>query len=578
MINLPFFKPVTLGGNKIKPTVLLVLDGWGIAPHSAGNAITLAKTPNLSSLFTRYPHGQLIASGESVGLPANEVGNTEVGHLTLGAGRTVYQDLKRINVEIEDGSFFENRAFLGAVSHIRRTQGKLHIMGLVGTGNVHSSIEHFYALLKFCQKNELKNTRLHLFTDGRDTAPQEAEVEIAKIEEYLKENKTAQIASISGRYYAMDRDRRWERTEKAYKAIVLGKGVTAASGVAAVKNAYAKSLTDEFIEPTVILTQEGAVVGSVESGDAIIFFNFRVDRVRQLTMAFVLAEFEKLTSFEFGYAPGTEIEEGKATFARTFVREKWPQNIFFVTMTEYHKKLPVSAIAYGPIVVADSFSDVIARVNLRQLHMAESEKERFVTYYFDGMRETRVPGEDVVIVPSPKVSTYDKKPEMSVFKLVQEFKKALAKDIYNLFVINFANPDMVAHTGNLKATIEAIETTDKAVGEVFEMINTVGGNLIITADHGNAEELISFPSTSFFFTSAEGEVNTDHSNNPVPILLVSERLKSGLLNLPQGELSDVAPTVISLMGLSVPASMKGKNLLALSPETSSPGGAGNYKP
>jgi len=278
-------------------------------------------------------------------------------------------------------------------------------------------------------------------------------------------------------------------------------------------------------------------------------------------MAFVLQGFESLKSFEFGYAPGTEIEEGKATFAATFNREKWPQNMFFVTMTEYHKKLPVSAIAYGPIVVENSFSDIISQANFRQMHMSESEKERFVTYYFDGMKEMRASGEDVVIVPSPKVATYDKKPDMSVFKLVAEFRKELAKDIYHFFVINFANPDMVAHTGNLNATIAAVEATDKAVGQMVEMLRAVGGTLVVTADHGNAEELISFPTTSFFFTSSGGEVNTDHSNNPVPVIFVNSMLEGKAMNLPQGALSDIAPTILSLMGLSIPKEMTGRNLL-----------------
>ena len=561
MFNLPFFKPLKLGGNKIKPFVLLVLDGWGIAPPSQGNAISLAKTPNINGLLSRFPRAQLIASGESVGLPANEVGNTEVGHLAIGAGRTVFQDLKRINLAIEDTTFFENKAFHSALNHARRFNSKIHIMGLVGTGNVHSSIEHLDALLKFCQKFEVRGVKIHVFTDGRDTPPQEAAVEIARIFESLKETGVAEIATISGRYYGMDRDRRWERTEKAYKAIVLGKGVTAPGPVEAVKAAYAKGLTDEFIEPTVILNKEGLPCGTVENNDVIIFFNFRVDRVRQLTMAFVLQGFESLKSFEFGYAPGTEIEEGKATFAATFNREKWPQNMFFVTMTEYHKKLPVSAIAYGPIVVENSFSDIISQANFRQMHMSESEKERFVTYYFDGMKEMRASGEDVVIVPSPKVATYDKKPDMSVFKLVAEFRKEPAKDIYHFFVINFANPDMVAHTGNLNATIAAVEATDKAVGQMVEMLRAVGGTLVVTADHGNAEELISFPTTSFFFTSSGGEVNTDHSNNPVPVIFVNSMLEGKAMNLPQGALSDIAPTILSLMGLSIPKEMTGRNLL-----------------
>ena len=543
----------------IKPVVLLVLDGYGIAPASAGNAITQAGTPYMNQLLNSYPHGELIASGESVGLPANEVGNTEVGHLTLGAGRVILQDLKRISLAIEDTTFFDNRAFLHALAHCRKFNSKMHLLGLVGTGNVHSSIDHFYGLLQFFKKAEFRNVYYHLFTDGRDTAPKEAGEVIDQIQIYIDDNKIGQIASISGRYYAMDRDRRWDRTEKAYRTIVLGRGQTALSSRDAVSAAYAQGLTDEFIEPTVIMSGSKPVA-TVDDNDAVVFFNFRVDRARQLTMAFVLPDFERLTSFEFGYAPGTDQEEGKATFKGTFNREKWARNIFFVTMTEYHKKLPVSEVAYGPQRVSDGLASVVSSSNFRQMHMSESEKERFVTYYFDGMNERPVVGEEVSIVASPKVATYDKKPEMSVFRLVKEFRKRLSRGIYHFFIINFANPDMVAHTGNLKATIAAVEVVDRAIRELVEAVKAVDGTVIITADHGNAEELLSFESTSFFYTTGVGKVNTDHSNNPVPVIFVNRRYAGRSVTLSKGSLADVAPTILMMMGLTVPVTMTGRNL------------------
>ena len=557
-----FLKRKTFKGNKIKPTVLLVLDGYGLAPASSGNAISLAKTPNYQSYLKKYPSGELIASGESVGLPANEKGNTEVGHLMLGAGRIIYQDLKRINMAIDDGSFYENSTLLAAVSHLKRYNSTFHIMGLVGTGKVHSSIEHLYALLKFCMKSDIRNVYLHLFTDGRDTPPQEALEQITKLEEFLRANKVAEIATISGRYYAMDRDRRWDRTQKAYQAIVAGEGQKAASATEAIQKAYQNRLSDEFIEPTVILNGN-LPKATVGNNDVVIFFNYRVDRVRQLTMSFVVSDFEKLKSFEFGYAPGTELEEGRATFNQTFIRGKWPQNLFFVTMTEYHKKLPVGGIIFGPLVVDNTLAHVISNANMCQMHMAESEKERFVTYYFDGMHEEPPKGEEVDIIASPKVPTYDKKPEMSVFKLVDAFRKQMKKDKYHFFIINFANPDMVAHSGNLKATISAIEYTDRAMGEIVEMVLSANGTVIVTADHGNAEELMTFPGTAFFFTTSEGLVNTDHSNNPVPVIIVNQAMGGRPAKMAPGGLYDIAPTVLSLMNIPLPAKMTGRNLLGV---------------
>lgn len=560
-----------LGGDKvtrlplvegaIKPVMLLILDGYGIAPMSEGNAIARAKKPNLDRLFASYPHGELVASGESVGLPANEVGNTEVGHLNMGAGRTMLQDLKRIDKAIEQNEFDDNRAFVHTLGHIAKTGGKLHLMGMLSTGRVHSAANHFWALIDFCRKRGVSKVYLHLFTDGRDAPPEEGAKLLEEAETKLKNLGIGEIASVAGRYYAMDRDKRWERTEKAYKAIVLGEGETATSASEAVKANYAKQITDEFVPPTVIL-KEGKPVATIDDNDGVIFFNYRIDRPRQLTMALVMPDFEQLHSFKFGYVNDIEKAEGEVRIKQTFVRGKVPKNIFMVTMTQYQERMPVSEIAFPPEQVEKSLAVVLAANNLRQMHMSESEKERFVTYYFDGLREERQIGEETDIVPSPKVATYDKRPQMSVFGLVSKLYEVLAKDTYHFIVMNMANPDMVAHTGNLKASIKAVEYTDRAVGEVAEMILKKNGTLLITADHGNAEELLTYEQGSFYVTSGKGVKNTDHSNNLVPLLAINRLWQGKNILLPQGTLADVAPTVLGLMGLPKPEVMTGRNLFS----------------
>jgi len=543
----------------VKPVVLLILDGFGLAPDSKGNAISVAKTPTIDSFYKNYPSGELIASGESVGLPANEVGNTEVGHLVLGAGRVIYQDLRRINESIADDSFFEKKAFLQVHEHLKKNNSNLHLVGLVSSGSVHSSLIHFYAMLKFCEMKGIKNVFLHLVTDGRDADPKEGIEVVTKMQKYIDSTTVGKVATIGGRYYYMDRDARWERTEKAYKTMVLGKGNRAESAIEAVKASYGKNITDEFIEPTVIVNQ-GKPVGLVNDNDAIIFTNFRIDRPKQLTMAFVVPGFEQLDPKIFGYS--TEVKKAKEELgsAKTFNRVKVLQNLFFVTMTEYQKNLPVSAIVFGSEPIIKPLAEIIAGANFKQLHMAESEKERFVTHYFNGMRDTSFNGEDVVIIPSPKIPTYDKKPEMSVKELVKEFSRQIDKNIYKFIVMNFANCDMVAHTGNLTATIKAVEHVDKAIAKVADKILAVGGSLIITADHGNAEELLGFSSKTFFVTSAPGDMNTDHTGNPVPVFIISNELK-GKGKLPKGELSDIAPSVLGLLNLKTPVEMTGKDLL-----------------
>jgi len=557
MFNLPVFAKHK---NTISPHVLVVLDGFGLAPASEGNAISLAKTPNYTSYTREYPNTQLIASGESVGLPANEVGNTEVGHLTMGAGRVILQYLKRIDLAIEKGVFFDNKAFISASNHSKIHKSKFHILGLVGSGRVHSSINHLYALLQFCKKESLSEVYLHLFTDGRDSPPKEGEGIMQELESHLRAIRIGKIASVTGRYYAMDRDRRWERTEKVYKALVSGQAIQTFTAVDAVKSAYARGLTDEFIEPTLI-AEKGNQPVLISDNDSIVFFNFRVDRPKQLTMSFVLPDFEHLRSFDFGYDPETNKKIGEIQLGKTFSREKILKNIFMVTMTEYEKGLPVSDIAFGREVVKNPLPLVLSDAGLRQMHMSESEKERFVKYYFNGLREDKVPGEDDHIVPSPKVPTYDKKPEMSLPKLVKEFVRELKKNEYHFFIINFANPDMVGHTGNLKQTIKAIEYVDKYLGELVSNTLSHDGVVLITGDHGNAEELLTFPASTYFITSAKGIVNTDHSNNPVPLVLIAKKFKGSNVSLTQGALCDIAPTILGLMGIVKPPEMTGKNLL-----------------
>lgn len=553
----------------VGPCVLVVLDGYGIAPPSSGNAITLAKKPNLDMLTSSYPSSSLIASGESVGLPANEVGNSEVGHLTIGAGRVVLQDLERINKAISDGDFYDNKSLLQLSSHLVTNsspetrgssgQAKLHIMGLVSTGKVHSSIDHLYALLEFVKRRELKNVFLHLFTDGRDAAPNAGIEVITKLTDYLKVNQVAKIATISGRYYAMDRDRRWERTEAAYNAMVLGKGKQASDPLVAVKSYYDNAITDEFIEPTVIMSG-ASPTATIDDGDGIFFFNFRADRAIQLSLAFSMKNFESLKSFEMshqqGFARTKEKEQSK--FSQTFNRQKVPQNLFFVTMRSYHKDIPASAVAFGPINVVNSLPEVLSAKGFKQAHIAESEKEKMVGYYFDGLREDKYFGEDVYIIASQRVATYDKHPEMSAKKITQEFTKQLLKGQYHFFVINFANPDMVAHSGNLQATIRGVEVVDECIGELYKNIMKQNGTLIITADHGNAEEMQSFKNSSFFYTSQTGSINTEHSNNPVPLIIANNSLRGR--KLLSGSLGDVAPTILAIMNVVKPPEMIGKNL------------------
>lgn len=511
---------------RLKPLVLIILDGWGEAPESDSNAITRATKPFWDKVSVAYPHTRLLASGEEVGLPKGEAGNSEVGHLNIGAGLIVYQELPRINMAISDGSFLQNKAFLAAAENVKKNKTSLHIMGLVGHGGVHSSVEHLYAVLWFSKAQGLKDVYVHLFTDGRDSPPTSGQGVIKGVVDKMREIGIGKIASICGRYYAMDRDNRWERTKRSYFLLVEGEGKHISDPIAEIGALYETGVTDEFVEPSLVTTE--GKTRSVKDGDSVIFFNFRSDRARQLTRAFV-----------------------DPTFGE-FSPRKFLKNIVFVAMTEYEKNLPVLT-AFPPPNILYPLAAVISMQDLKQLHIGETEKYAHVTYFFNGGREDPYPGEDRVHMPSPKVATYDQKPEMSALEITDYVYNRLQQDLYDVYIVNFANADMVAHTGSTEKTIKAIETLDYCMERISNLVLSKGGVVIITADHGNAEVLID---------RASGRADTEHSTNPVPFIVVSDIFKQQQnLKLPVGILADVAPTVLSLLGFTAPSTMTGRNLL-----------------
>jgi 2,3-bisphosphoglycerate-independent phosphoglycerate mutase len=538
----------------IKPVVLIVLDGWGIAPPGPGNAIALAKTPSFDRFWTVYPHTQLGASGETVGLPPSEDGNSETGHLNIGAGNIIYQDLPRINMAIAEGAFFKIPAFLLAAEHAKNNQSSLHLLGLISDAGVHSSLAHLFALLRFAKDQGVPKVLLHLFTDGRDSPPTSSLTYINSIKKKTEEIGIGKISSLVGRYFAMDRDLRWERTEKAYNLLTLGQGKKATSVEEVINQSYDAGKTDEFIEPVVFLNENGQPHGLISDNDAVIFYNFRVDRPRQLTKAFILPNFERL-KVKAAFDPYAEkyglhqFETPEGT--TTFKRQKVLKNLFFVTMTQYEKELP-SEVAFEPILVKMPLGRVLSENGARQLHIAETEKFPHVTYFFNGGREKRFPGEDQFRIPSPKVATYDQKPEMASYEVTEELLKKIRSRMYKFIIINLANPDMVAHTGSLKATIKACEVADECLDKIVRANLSLGGATIITADHGNAEEMLNLKT---------GEIDTEHSTNPVPFIIVSQEFDRGGRTLPPGILADVAPTILELMGIPVSSSMSGRNLL-----------------
>jgi 2,3-bisphosphoglycerate-independent phosphoglycerate mutase len=500
-------------------TALVIWDGWGCAPPGPGNAISLADTPVWDALWTRYPHGLLEASGEAVGLPPGVMGNSEVGHLTLGSGRIIYQDLSRINRAIKDGSFFENAA-LGAVMDGAIARGQpIHLMGLLSDAGVHSALGHVRALVEMAHRRGAQKIFIHAFTDGRDTSPTAGEAYVDELEDFLGAEGAGEIVTVSGRYYAMDRDRRWERVKLAYDALVHGRGHRASDAAAAVRESYARGETDEFILPTVVTDDPDT---RIRDGNGLIFFNFRPDRVREMAAALTQDNF---ANFDRGGAPPA---------------------LDVVGMTEYDPKLGL-AVAFPKEEPRNVLAEVVSAAGLTQLHIAETEKYAHVTFFFNGGREEPFPGERRRLVPSPKdVATYDQKPAMSAYEVAECFEKTMAEDPVDLVVLNFANPDMVGHTGDIPATVEAIQHVDRCLGRVLKVLQGAGAKVIVTSDHGNAESML----------EPNGDVNTAHTTAKVPLLVLDE----GVTVRDGAGLADVAPTILCFMGLEVPAAMTGRPL------------------
>ncbi|MDL2292698.1 2,3-bisphosphoglycerate-independent phosphoglycerate mutase [Acholeplasma sp. OttesenSCG-928-E16] len=503
-----------------KFAALIILDGYGIAPASNSNAISLAKKPFIDELFKNYPHNTLEASGEAVGLPDGQMGNSEVGHLNLGAGRVVYQSLTRINVSIKDGSFFQNEAFLKACNHVKKNNSKLHILGLVSDGGVHSHTSHFKALQDVANQNGIGNkTYLHAFLDGRDTPPTSGKSYLKTLIDY-----NMQVATVSGRYYAMDRDSNWDRLQKAYDAMVLGKGPHFKNALEGIENSYKESITDEFVVPFVVDDK-----GLIGDNDAVIFANFRPDRAIRISTA--ISNLDGVKDYYM---------EGKATFNATPLK-----NIFYVSMMHYADT--VKGLVAFPLQTLDNlFGDAVSNAGLRQLRIAETEKYAHVTFFFDGGVDKEIKGSTRILVPSPKVATYDLKPEMSAFEVKDKAVAAIKSKEFDTMVLNFANPDMVGHTGVIEAAVKAIETVDTCLKEVVEAISSIGGVAIILADHGNAEKM----------REPDGSPHTAHTTNLVPVVITDKNVK-----INHGALCDIAPTLLDILGLPIPSEMTGKSLI-----------------
>ena len=507
-----------------KPTVLMILDGFGLNDNHKANAVYEANTPNIDALMKEYPFVKGYASGLAVGLPDGQMGNSEVGHLNMGAGRIVYQELTRITKEIEDGDFFKNEALLAGMKNVKENNSALHLFGLLSDGGVHSHNTHLYGLLEMAKKEGIEKVYVHCFLDGRDTAPTSGKGFIEELEKKMKEIGVGEIASIIGRYYAMDRDNRWDRVEAAYKAVANGEGKKAASAVAAIEASYAEEVTDEFVVPTVI-EKDGQPVATVNDKDSVIFFNFRPDRAREITRAFCADDFD---GFERG--------------AR--------KNVTYVCFTEYDVTIPNKLVAFHKVELKNTFGQILADNGKTQARIAETEKYAHVTFFFNGGVEEPNKGEDRILVKSPKVATYDLKPEMSAYEVCDKLVGAIKSDKYDVIIINFANPDMVGHTGVEAAAIAAVEAVDTCVGKAVAALKEVDGTMFVCADHGNAEQLIDYTT---------GESYTAHTTNPVPFILVNYdpayTLREG------GCLADIAPTLLEIMGMKQPEEMTGKSLL-----------------
>ena len=496
----------------------MILDGWGIAPASSSNAATLAKTPNLDKYFAEYPHTQLEASGLEVGLPAGQIGNSEVGHLNIGSGRIIYQSLTRISKSISDGDFFTNPVLVKVMDEVKASGKALHLLGLLSDGGVHSHITHIIALLEMAKKHGLTKVYVHAFLDGRDVPPQSALTYVEQLEAAMAEIGVGKIATVSGRYYAMDRDKRWERLAKAYATVVQGEGPKAASAIQGIQASYEAGVTDEFVVP---FTVEG-VDGRINAGDGVIFANFRPDRAREITRAII--------DEDFPY----------------FERPASARPVHFACMAQYDATI-AAPVAYPPESIDDTLGQVLAARGMHQLRIAETEKYAHVTFFFNGGVEEPNKNEERILIPSPKVATYDLQPEMSAEEVTQALLAELDKDKFDVVILNFANPDMVGHTGVLAAAIKAMEKVDNCVGRIVEKVLSLDGSVCICADHGNLEKM----------AEEDGEPNTAHTTNPVPFLLVSKEKHQ----LHQGILADIAPTMLELLNIPQPKAMTGKSLI-----------------
>ncbi|MHA6259943.1 2,3-bisphosphoglycerate-independent phosphoglycerate mutase [Sporosarcina sp. CAU 1771] len=503
------------------PVALIILDGFGLREETLGNAVAQAKKPNYDLLWNNFPHTTLTACGEAVGLPEGQMGNSEVGHLNIGAGRIVYQNLTRINKSIREADFFDNETLIKAIEHAKQNNTALHLMGLLSDGGVHSHYEHLFALLKLAKLNGIEKVFVHGFLDGRDVAPQSALDYIEQTEEAMKVIGVGKFATISGRYYAMDRDKRWDRVEMAYRAIVDGVGPTAVAPTAGLLASYEKGIHDEFVVPFII-EEDGNPVGKVEDEDAIIFFNFRPDRAIQLSKAFTSDTFD---GFNLG--------------------EKKLSNVKFVTFTHYSDEV-VADVVFKSEDLKDTLGEVIAKSGLTQLRIAETEKYPHVTFFMSGGREDTFEGEERILIPSPKVATYDLKPEMSAYEVTEALVNAIEEEKFDAILLNFANPDMVGHSGMLEPTMKAIETVDDCLGKIIDALHSKGGTAIVTADHGNADEVITL----------EGTPMTAHTTNPVPVIVT----RPDILLREGGILADLAPTMLKLLELEQPEKMTGRPL------------------
>jgi len=515
----------------MKPVVLVVLDGWGISENKKGNVLAEANLPTVKKLDDYYPHVALQASGISVGLPWGEAGNSEVGHMTLGTGTVIYQSMPRITMAIQNGSFFENPVLLKACSHVKDRRTSLHLMGLVGKGGVHSTMDHLYALLELIKGQGIEKVFIHAFTDGRDSAPTSGVDSMKELKKRLSDYGIGKIASIGGRYFGMDRNNNWDRIKRSYDSMVRAKGNSIEDTETYLRESYAKEIYDEYIEPAFV-NEGGIPVGQIRDGDSVIFFNFREDRARQITKSFVIPDFDKFENIKF-------------------------KDLMFITMTQYEEGIPAE-VAFGPVEIKNCLGEILSQKNMKQLRIAETEKFAHVTYFFNGGNEEPFPGEDRVIIPSKDVSSFDTEPEMSAFEITDKVCELVDQDKYDFILINYANADIVGHTGNEKACIKAVETVDECLEKLIKTVLSKRGCLLITADHGNVEEVINVRT---------GEIDTEHSINPVPLWYITSENhheKSG--KRPSqvkavGLLSDIAPTILSIMDIKKPQEMTGENLL-----------------